>query len=98
MAKNVAEILAETLIVGDVKRVYGVVGDSLNRLTEAIRRCEKIESIHLRHEEAATSDSAQTSHALRFPLSARFWISLSHQEPPNSTWQNERSQWGASTR
>jgi pyruvate dehydrogenase (quinone) len=85
MEKNVAEILVETLIVAGVKPVYGVAGDSLNGLMEAIRRCEKIESIHVRHEEAAAPDSARTSHAFRFPLSARFWISLSHQEPPNST-------------
>ena len=33
MAKNVAEIFVETLVVAGVKRVYGVVGDSLNGLT-----------------------------------------------------------------
>jgi pyruvate dehydrogenase (quinone) len=58
MAKSVAEILVETLIVAGVERVDGVVGDSSNGLTEAIRRCENIELIHLRHEGAAAPDSA----------------------------------------
>jgi glyoxylate carboligase len=36
-----------------VKRVYGVVGDSLNGFTDALRRKESIDWIHMRHEEAA---------------------------------------------
>jgi hypothetical protein len=36
-----------------VKRVYGIVGDSLNGLTDAIRRQGKIEWVHIRHEEVA---------------------------------------------
>ena len=45
MAKNVAEVFVETLIAAGVKRVYGVVGDSLNGLTEAIRQHDAIEWI-----------------------------------------------------
>jgi hypothetical protein len=33
---------------GWAKRVYGIVGDSLNGLTDAIRRHSKIEWVHLR--------------------------------------------------
>ena len=36
-----------------VKRIYGVVGDSLNGITDSIRRQGKIEWIHVRHEEVA---------------------------------------------
>jgi pyruvate dehydrogenase (quinone) len=36
-----------------VKRIYGIVGDSLNGLTDAIRRQGKIEWLHVRHEGVA---------------------------------------------
>jgi pyruvate dehydrogenase (quinone) len=36
-----------------VKRIYGVVGDSLNGFTEALRERDKIEWVHVRHEETA---------------------------------------------
>jgi thiamine pyrophosphate-dependent acetolactate synthase large subunit-like protein len=42
MAKTVADQFAETLAAAGVKRVYGIVGDSLNGLTDAIRRQGKI--------------------------------------------------------
>jgi pyruvate dehydrogenase (quinone) len=42
MAKTVADQFAETLAAAGVKRIYGIVGDSLNGLTDAIRRQGKI--------------------------------------------------------
>src|SRR3954467_13413790 len=51
MAKTVADQFAETLDAAGVKRIYGIVGDSLNGLTDALRRQGKIEWIHVRHEE-----------------------------------------------
>jgi pyruvate dehydrogenase (quinone) len=53
MRKKVADLIAETLSEADVKRVYGIVGDSLNGFTEALRRRGDIAWIHTRHEEAA---------------------------------------------
>ena len=38
MAKTTADLMAETLIQAGVKRIYGVVGDSLNGFTDALRR------------------------------------------------------------
>jgi thiamine pyrophosphate-dependent acetolactate synthase large subunit-like protein len=35
--KTVAEILVETLLAAGVKRIYGVAGDSLNGITDAVR-------------------------------------------------------------
>lgn len=49
-SSNVADLIAETLIQIGVKRIYGVVGDSLNGLTEALRKREAIDWIHVRHE------------------------------------------------
>lgn len=53
MSKTVADIFIETLVNAGVKRIYGVVGDSLNGLTENIRKNNAIEWLHMRHEEVA---------------------------------------------
>jgi pyruvate dehydrogenase (quinone) len=50
---TVADQFAETLASAGVKRIYGIVGDSLNGLTDSIRRQGVIEWIHVRHEEVA---------------------------------------------
>ena len=49
---NVADKLVEMLVRTGVKRVYGVVGDSLNSIVDAVRRTKGIEWIAVRHEEA----------------------------------------------
>lgn len=51
--KNVADLLTETLIEAGVKRIYGVVGDSLNGVTESLRQRPELEWIGVRHEEVA---------------------------------------------
>jgi pyruvate dehydrogenase (quinone) len=54
MEITVADQLVETLIAAGVKRVYGIVGDSLNAVTEAIRlRQDEIQWVQVRHEEVA---------------------------------------------
>ncbi|MGW3632304.1 pyruvate dehydrogenase [Streptomyces sp. NPDC005122] len=54
MAKqNVAEQFVDILARAGVKRLYGVVGDSLNPVVDAIRRNSAIDWIHVRHEETA---------------------------------------------
>ncbi|WP_019903279.1 ubiquinone-dependent pyruvate dehydrogenase [Methylobacterium sp. 77] len=49
--ENVADLVVETLQQVGVKRIYGVVGDSLNALTESIRARGVIDWVHVRHEE-----------------------------------------------
>ena len=49
---TVAEKLVEMLVHAGVKRVYGVVGDSLNSIVDAVRRTKGIEWVAVRHEEA----------------------------------------------
>jgi hypothetical protein len=49
--KTLADQFAETLAIAGVKRIYGIVGDSLNGLTDAVRRQGKVEWLHVRHEE-----------------------------------------------
>ena len=53
MAETVGEKLVHTLVEAGVRRVYGIVGDSLNPVTDAIRRSGTVDWIHVRHEEAA---------------------------------------------
>ncbi|MET3982744.1 pyruvate dehydrogenase [Streptomyces sp. PvR034] len=54
MAKqNVAEQFVDILVRAGVRRMYGVVGDSLNPVVDAIRRTGDIEWIQVRHEETA---------------------------------------------
>ncbi|MFK0181913.1 pyruvate dehydrogenase [Streptomyces xanthochromogenes] len=54
MAKqNVAEQFVDILTRAGVKRLYGVVGDSLNPVVDAIRRTPAIDWIQVRHEEVA---------------------------------------------
>src|SRR2546430_8283151 len=58
---NVADLIAETLAQAGVKRIFGVVGDSLNGLTDALRKRKAIDWIHVRHEEVAAFAAAGES-------------------------------------
>jgi pyruvate dehydrogenase (quinone) len=60
--RTVADQFAETLAVAGVTRIYGIVGDSLNGFTDAIRRQHKIEWVHLRHEEVAAFAAGADAH------------------------------------
>jgi pyruvate dehydrogenase (quinone) len=60
--KSSADLLTETLIHAGVKRVYGVVGDSLNGFTDSLRRLKKIEWVHMRHEEGAAFAAGAEAH------------------------------------
>src|SRR6202046_2279318 len=51
MERKVADVLWEMLAKAGVKRCYGIVGDALNPVVDALRRNGQIEFIHVRHEE-----------------------------------------------
>jgi pyruvate dehydrogenase (quinone) len=51
MVSTVAEQLVEMLKNAGIRRIYGVTGDSLNFLNDALRRDGSIDWIHVRHEE-----------------------------------------------
>jgi pyruvate dehydrogenase (quinone) len=54
MAKiTLAQQLATTLEQAGIKRIWGLTGDSLNGLTDALRTMDSIEWMHVRHEEVA---------------------------------------------
>src|SRR3977135_2414208 len=52
MPTRVADQLAQTLVAAGVERIWGIVGDSLNGFTEALRSTD-IRWMHVRHEEVA---------------------------------------------
>src|ERR1700734_1781751 len=52
MSKTVAEVLVDTLEKIGVKHIFGLIGDSLNPLADAVRH-SNIEWIGVRHEEGA---------------------------------------------
>jgi pyruvate dehydrogenase (quinone) len=52
MAHRVADELIRRLAEAGVERIYGVVGDSLNPVTDALRLNNKVKWIHVRNEEA----------------------------------------------
>jgi pyruvate dehydrogenase (quinone) len=60
--KTVSDLLVETLVAAGVERIYGVSGDSLNGITESIRKQTKIKWIHMRHEEAAAFAAGAEAH------------------------------------
>jgi pyruvate dehydrogenase (quinone) len=62
MAKSAADVIVETLIASGVKRVYGLPGDSLNGVTDAIRKHSEIQWIHVRHEEVAAFAAGAEAH------------------------------------
>ncbi|MDN7672493.1 ubiquinone-dependent pyruvate dehydrogenase [Burkholderia oklahomensis] len=53
MASTIADYLAQTLAAAGVTKIWGVTGDSLNGLSDSLRRHGGIRWMHTRHEEAA---------------------------------------------
>jgi pyruvate dehydrogenase (quinone)/pyruvate oxidase len=54
VAKNASEIPVETLLDWGVDTIFGMPGDGVNGIIEALRRnCERIRFIQVRHEESA---------------------------------------------
>ena len=65
MGKTAADQVAEMMIDAGIQRVYGVVGDSINPIVDAIRRTDgKLRWVHCRNEEvgafAAGADALLT--------------------------------------
>jgi pyruvate dehydrogenase (quinone) len=60
--QSVADIIADTLHNVGVRRIYGIVGDSLNGLTDSLRRKRTIDWVHVRHEESAAFAAGAEAH------------------------------------
>ncbi|MEA2731924.1 MAG: hypothetical protein QOF70_6399, partial [Acetobacteraceae bacterium] len=62
MVTTVADFMAETVKQAGVQRIYGVVGDSLNGFTDALRRLGGPSWIHMRNEEGAAFAAGAEAH------------------------------------
>ncbi len=60
--KRVADVLVDTIIAAGVKRVYGLVGDSLNGVTDSIRPRKDLQWVPVRHEETAAFAAGAEAH------------------------------------
>src|SRR3984893_3215539 len=60
--KKTADLLIQTLAAAGVERMYGVSGDSLNGITDSIRRQDQIRWVHVRHEETAAFAAGAEAH------------------------------------
>jgi pyruvate dehydrogenase (quinone) len=60
--KRVADVLVDTLVAAGVKRVYGLVGDSLNGITDSIRPRKDLQWVPVRHEETAAFAAGAEAH------------------------------------
>jgi pyruvate dehydrogenase (quinone) len=70
--KKVADLLVDVLAEAGVRQIYGVSGDSLNGITDSIRAKERIQWIHVRHEETAAFAAGAEAH-LTGPLAICAW-------------------------
>lgn len=52
---NVADVLLEVLAAHGVKHIFGIPGDAINDVTDALRRQDRIGFIGVRHEETGLS-------------------------------------------
>jgi pyruvate dehydrogenase (quinone) len=62
MTRTVADQMVETFAAAGVERIYGIVGDSLNGFTDALRRHGGIQWLHVRHEEVAAFAAGADAH------------------------------------
>jgi pyruvate dehydrogenase (quinone) len=60
--ETVADMLTRALLQAGVRRIYGLVGDSLNGITESLRKQREIDWIHVRHEESAAFAAGAEAH------------------------------------
>ncbi len=60
--KKVSDLVVDTFAAAGVKRIYGLPGDSLNGITDSLRRQKQIQWIHVRHEETAAFAAGAEAH------------------------------------
>src|SRR5450631_1069559 len=59
---SISDLIEQTLAQAGVRRIYGLVGDSLNGITESVRKQGRIDWIHVRHEETAAFAAGAEAH------------------------------------
>jgi hypothetical protein len=59
---TIADLVVDTLVAAGARRIYGVAGDSLNAITDAVRRRPEMRWVHVRHEEAGAFAAGAEAH------------------------------------
>ena len=62
MSQSIASFITQTLEQAGVKRIWGVTGDSLNGISDSLRKMGSIEWLGTRHEEAAAFAAGAEAH------------------------------------
>jgi len=62
MSRTVAKELVETLAHAGVRRIYGLVDDSLNPVTDALHRSGNVDWVHVRHEKTTAFAAGADAH------------------------------------
>lgn len=57
MSSSVAEVVVDTMVRLGIKRIYGIPGDSIDPLMDAIRKNGKLQYVQVRHEEGAALEA-----------------------------------------
>jgi pyruvate dehydrogenase (quinone) len=68
MSRTVADAMWEMLVQAGVKRCYGIVGDALNPVIDALRRNGQIDFVHVRHEEYGVFAAVADAYLTRSPV------------------------------
>ncbi|BCU67603.1 pyruvate oxidase [Sulfolobales archaeon HS-7] len=58
MPSTVADVIVRTMSKFGVKRIYGIPGDSIDPLVDALRRNKEVQYIQVRHEEGAAFEAS----------------------------------------
>lgn len=68
MSGTVAEEIVDTLVKCGVERIYGIPGDSIDPLMDALRKNQKIQYVQTRHEEGAALEAAFEAKVTGIPV------------------------------
>jgi glyoxylate carboligase len=85
MSQKVADLLWEMLANAGVKRCYGIVGDALNPVIDALRRNGRIELIHVRHAPVSSLACTRPRRSRRIISSIRKQSTSCHAARSSST-------------
>ena len=90
--KTVADVMWDMLAAAGVRRCYGIVGDALNPVIDALRRNGRVDFVHVRHEEAGVFAAVADACLTRSPVAvcgtagpgarARVWHSSAESYAP----------------
>ena len=70
--KTVADAMWDMLAAAGVRRCYGIVGDALNPVIDALRRNGRVDFVHVRHEEAGVFAAVADACLTRSPVAVTY--------------------------